>query len=539
MRFVFSIFLFFISLAANSQTVGTLVFENESSEGFALLHPLGFDSTYLINNCGERINQWPGSLPNGAFAELKSNGNLVKAVQFEGEGLFAAGGRTGRIVEQDWNGTVLWEYTLADSNFHLHHDVHILPNGNLLAIAWERKSVVECIVAGRDQNNIPAEGLWPCVIFEIEPLGSFASIVWEWHSWDHLVQDLDPTKGNYGDLLMNKSRIDINKGNQNNSPDWIHLNGMDYNEDLDMILLSSPMLDEVFIIDHSTSTAESASNSGGLYGQGGDLLWRWGNPINYNGGDTTDRQLYFQHDPQWVDRGTKYSNMISVFSNQEVDDTTDVSKVKIIEFPFDSINNEFPLLSNSYLPENPFFEYQLADSLFSAHISGLQVQENNNILIASGNNSTLLEIDTNSQIVWSYLLPIKTNSLLASQGESNLFLKRLFQPKKYPSNFSGFIGQNMTPTVPIEQNPTPCINTNSQEELNAIKISVFPNPATDKLIIESSSTDILTARLLSANGSLVKELKVAFGQNLISVDWLSSGIYYINVGSNWTKVVLN
>ena len=113
---------------------------------------------------------------------------------------------------------------MSDTNFHLHHDVHILPNGNILAIAWEKKSIAECISAGRDTTNIPTEGMWPCVVFEIQPIGALSSIVWEWHAWDHLVQDFDPTKANYGDLLLNKSRLNINGGNQNNSADWIHLN---------------------------------------------------------------------------------------------------------------------------------------------------------------------------------------------------------------------------------------------------------------------------------------------------------------------------
>ncbi|MCJ8290616.1 MAG: aryl-sulfate sulfotransferase [Crocinitomicaceae bacterium] len=539
MRLVFVIALLLIPVSVFSQTVGTLLNESETSEGFTLFHPLSFDTTYLINNCGERINQWPSNLPNGGFAGLKSNGNLVKSLKFSGAGAFTGGGITGRIVEQDWSGAVIWEYSLADSNYHLHHDVHILPNENLLVIAWEKKSVSECIAAGRDSNNIPSEGLWPCVVFEVEPVGNFSSVVWEWHSWDHLVQDFDPTKANYGDLLLNKSRIDVNKGNPNNGPDWIHLNGMDYNEDLDMIVLSSPMLNEIFIIDHSTSSAEASSNSGGLSGQGGDLLWRWGNPVNYNGGVTADQQLYFQHDPQWVDRGTMYTNMISVFSNQEVVNSTDVSKVKIIEFPFDSINYTFPVLNNAYLPETSFFEYQLADSLFSAHISGVEVQENNNILIAAGNQSTYIEIDTSSQIVWSYLAPIKTNGQIASQGETGLFLKRLFQPKKYPVDFSGFVGHDTSPSSPIEQNPLPCVSTVSLEEINANEMYVFPNPATDQLIIESSSDDLLSARLYSASGTLVKEFKVSKGQNYLSIKWLNSGIFYLNVESKWIKVIVN
>ena len=538
MRIVFSLLLFLVPISGSTQTVGTLSYEEETSEGLTLFHPLSYDTTYLINNCGEKVNQWSSDLPNGAFARLKSNGNLVKAVRFAGDDAFTGGGITGRIIEQDWSGAPVWEYSLADSNYHLHHDVHILPNDNLLVIAWEKKTIAECIAVGRDTTNIPAEGLWPCVIFEVEPIGSFSSIVWEWHAWDHLVQDFDPTKANFGDLLVNKARIDINRGNENSNPDWIHLNGIDYNEDLDMILLSSPMLDEVFIIDHSTSTSEAASNSGGLYGQGGDLLWRWGNPMNYNGGTAADQQLYFQHDPQWINRGAKYKNMISIFSNQEVVNTTNVSKVKIIEFPFDSVNNVFPVLNNAYQPETTFLDYQLPDSLFSAHISGAEVQENDNILIAAGNQSTFIEVDTNLQVVWSYLAPIKTNGQIASQGDTGLSLKRMFQPAKYPSDFSGFVGQDLSASAPIEQNSLPCISTSSIKEVALEEIIVFPNPATDVVMVKSESAENLAAHMYSSNGVVVREFTVNEGDNNVSLEGLTSGMFYVNIGSNWIKLIV-
>ena len=76
-----------------------------------------------------------------------------------------------------------------------------------------------------------------------------------------------------------------------------HANGIDYNADLDQIVLSFREVSEFWVIDHNTTTEEAA-------GPAGDLLYRWGNPEAYDRGKPADRQLFFQHDAKWVPDGT-------------------------------------------------------------------------------------------------------------------------------------------------------------------------------------------------------------------------------------------
>ena len=86
-----------------------------------------------------------------------------------------------RIVEKlAWNSSVAWSYQLATDDECLHHDVEYLPNGNVLMIAWENKTSVEAIAAGRDSGLLADGELWPDKIIEIDP--SDNSIAWEW-SW--------------------------------------------------------------------------------------------------------------------------------------------------------------------------------------------------------------------------------------------------------------------------------------------------------------------------------------------------------------------
>jgi len=55
--------------------------------------------------------------------------------------------------------------------------------------------------------------------------------------------------------------IDINFGGRH--ADWNHLNSIDYNEEFDQILLSSHNQNEIWVIDHSTTTEEAAGHTGG------------------------------------------------------------------------------------------------------------------------------------------------------------------------------------------------------------------------------------------------------------------------------------
>ena len=218
-----------------------------------------------------------------------------------------------------------------------------MPNGHILAIAWEARSLNEALAAGRKPELMPKAGVWPDHIVEIEPLDKrHGKIVWEWHSWDHLIQDADPKKANYGKPAEHPELLDVNLGEplppaisqdsfnilkktgriiwrnqtlENEGSDIFHFNAIKYNADLDQIVFSSPNLSEIFIIDHGTTTKQAAGHTGGRWGKGGDFLYRWGNPKNYHHGDSSDEKLFGQHDVRWIEKGKPGAGHLTVFDN--------------------------------------------------------------------------------------------------------------------------------------------------------------------------------------------------------------------------------
>lgn len=151
--------------------------------------------------------------------------------------------------------TNTWTY----NGTNLHHDICPLPNGNVLVIASESKTSTQIqAVGGTYSGSATFEK-----IQEIHPTGATTgTVVWEWKLWDHLCQSTTPSEPNYvTSVALNPQLFNIGLVT---ASDFFHLNGLDYNAELDQIVFSSHMKNEVYIIDHSTSTAEAASHSGGF-----------------------------------------------------------------------------------------------------------------------------------------------------------------------------------------------------------------------------------------------------------------------------------
>jgi hypothetical protein len=317
-----------------------------------------------------------------------------------------------------------------------------MPNGNLLMVAWDKKSAKEAVAMGRRPETVSGNMI-PDSVVEIKPVGkNGGEVVWEWHAWDHLIQDHDQTKANFGDVGAHPELIDVNFGEGvlasivakkeeldklraigyvgSTTPgakpgpvraDWMHVNAVAYNPEFDQVLLNSPEFNEFWIIDHSTATAEAAGHHGGRYGKGGDLLYRWGNPRAYRAGTVKDQKLFYQHNVHWIPKGYPGEGHILVFNNGRRRPGGAHSSVDELILPVAPDGRYEHKPGTAFGPDGPVWTYVAPkrSDFYGEFISGADRLPNGNTIICVGPTGTIFEVTPDKEVVWKFLNPAKPN----------------------------------------------------------------------------------------------------------------------------------
>ncbi|MCF8248027.1 MAG: aryl-sulfate sulfotransferase [Saprospiraceae bacterium] len=461
------------------------------TDGYAMFVEANSAKVYLVNRKGEVVKEWKSNY--GVLgAYLNDDGSLTQNVDDPDFPVFAGGGESGRIQKISWDNKILWDFEYSNEDYCHHHDFTVMPNGHILAISWEAKTPEETWAAGRKPELTPKAGIWPDKIVEIVPDGErHGKVVWKWHAWDHLVQNVDPTKANYGNPADHPELIDINLGempkpitqdsfdtlakvgkihwrNQtldNLGSDLYHFNAIKYNAALDQIVFSSPHLSEIFIIDHSTTTEEAKGHKGGRSGKGGDILWRWGNAHNYARADSTDQQLFGQHDVRWIEEGKPGAGHLTVFDNdgpkpidhdKEGSDSLNYSAIFELVPPMDEKGNYVIEAGKPFGPEKPVWEYTAPDKLsfYSSFISGAHRMKNGNTFINEGTKGRIFEVTPTGETVWEYANPYR-GEIRKLNGDPNSPMPMaysLFRATFIPADHPGLAGHKLEP---IDPQPTP------------------------------------------------------------------------------------
>ena len=440
---------------AQERTVGLMVHTEDAYDGYALFAPIFNENVYLMNNDGRIIHTWTIETDRVLEAHLLENSHIIIVALPRNETNESLIPLTaypyGSIREYTWDNEFVWEIDLVDTEIYQHHGLDIMPNGNILAILWDYHSLDDALAMGLDPALVDIEFkdhpyLLPDRIIEIDR--ATGEWVWQWNAWDHLVQARDPDLPNYGAVAEHPQRIDINyhywfsrgggpRPNAKGGGDWMHSNSIYYNPLLDQVVLSVRTFDEFWIIDRGASTEAAA-------GSAGDLLYRWGNPFAYQQGDPkADRQLFAQHDVQWIEAGLPGEGNILLFNNRHNPgaDEEEYSSVMELKLPLRADG------SYDWEQEAEIVWSYIADGFYSRFTSGAQRLPNGNTLITEGGSGRLIEVNPDGETVWEFVNP-KTEAGLIGQGDlpnSENGRNFLFRVRKYPADYPAFAGRDMRP----------------------------------------------------------------------------------------------
>lgn len=506
---------------AQTPTVGLQELGENYDVGYTLFSPENNEFVYLIESCGFVLNQWEFDDRPNRTAYLLENGDVVRA------------GKKSLAI-RDWDNNLKW--SVSTSELGQHHDIEPLPNGNILIIAYDKYSKSQIVGQGMIES-FEADSIILDKIIEIKPIGtSEFQVVWEWKLFDHLIQDLYPEKPNYGSVSENLHRFNINFNQINN---FSHINSIDYNVELDQVLLSARNLSEIFIIDHSTTLEEASEFTGGNFDRGGDILWRYGNLNILGNGPFDSTDLYRQHDASWVENGFEDDEAISVFNNNP----GSFSKLCLVRPVIES--NSYKKTTNQFEPTSATlcWEGEIAGSqMIEDRKAGVKNLRNGHFLVCETSKGRITEIDKQGNIYWSYVNPHGEEKF--DQGSNNIETNIIFRADRYPLNYLSNLERELPSGLSLIENNNRLSENCRYEILPVIAkqndVQVINPVRNGVLLLKKGANQIQELRIYSNTGKLL--MKVVQPSERIILDDLNAGVYhlYLRTGSTieYEKILL-
>ncbi|MCB0761161.1 MAG: aryl-sulfate sulfotransferase [Flavobacteriales bacterium] len=465
-------------------------------DGYALFNSTGSNTAYLIDSEGDIAHYWSCDEEANYAIALTPTGNIVRGAVYQGNQINGAA-VGGMVQELDADANVVWEFVYSSSTVVSHHDLCLMPNGHVLLIAWEYLSNADLAAMGYEGT----QAKYGTHIIEVAQNGTGGEIVWEWHIKDHFVQDVDSNLDNYGVVSEHPELLNINVtisgsggpgGGGGGASDWFHVNGLDYNPTLDQIVFSSRFMSEVFIIDHSTTTEEAASHTGGNSGKGGDFLYRWGHPDNY---DMSGSQIIpaAVHDARWIPEGRPYAGYVQVFNNEG---NNGHSTVDAINPPLNGYNYDWTP-GQQYQPASYDLRHECLDDANGQSASDRM--SNGNIFVnlagGMGGGGYMYEVDGDDNVVFQY----NANSA------------------------KGFRYECDHPGIQALLD-NPCDTPDEVEDLSRLGVNLFPNPSTGvfHLAGEFPLSGVEVIKVFDATGKLILD---ASNTDSIDLSGCDDGIY--------------
>ena len=458
-----------------------LIYYNKENayNGYTLFAPFegNIHYSFLIDMEGNVCHEWNlGNARPEKHSRLLEDGHLIWAIK--------AGRERVKYQELDWDGNVLWTVQDNREGYGSHHDFRKIWNKKLnahtvLVVSTKRVTHEEAIARGCDPKLRSNYTSAPDGLVELDLKGN---VVWEWNVFDHLIQDVDPTKENYvgkGKTIADyPQKMDANFGG-GRAGDWIHTNSLDYNSTLDHIVTNNSSNSEFYVIDHgATFVAGDPEKSIELAASdAGDFLYRWGNPAVYDSGDSPSiqsegqrsdnghKQAFFTHDIQWIRDGLPGAGNFLIFDNGEKrPGETYSSIIEINPYKGAMQNGVYvseveagysrpkggkgpaPLRSNQIVWS---YKSKSTQSFYSGHISGAQRLPNGNTLICSGRWGHFFEVTAKGECVWEYINPVTKGGIKTFIDDQPRGYMDVFRCLRYGVDYPGLAGRDLTPKGPI------------------------------------------------------------------------------------------
>ena len=458
--------------------------------GYAIYNSLNSSTAYMINADAQIERTWScPSEANYALA-LRPNGNIVRGAVNAGNQITGAA-VGGKVQELAPDGSIVWEFVYSTANYVTHHDLCLMPNGHVLLIAYVKQTLAELQALGYTASSVK----YPSRIIEVQQNGTGGEIVWQWEIKDRLIQYVDATKPNYMPIADHPERLNINVtvstgGGPGGGTDWFHENGVDYNPELDQIAFSARYLSEVFIIDHSTTTAEAAGHTGGNGGRGGDFVFRWGKPANY-GISGTQRIAAAVHDVHWLLADRPNAGWLQFVNNSG--GTGGSTTIDAINPVRDGYN--YPWTPGTvWGPSNYEWRHEcLADA--SGQSASDRMPNGNTFVAISG--EYMYEVDEADNVVWQY-----------NAGPAKAFRYLCDDP-----GVIALLGEN------------PCGLNTGVAEVEEPELTLFPVPA--NVTVNLKGVDVSDVERFVIMDGIGREVKRTAPGWTIDVSDLPNGVYQV------------
>ena len=110
-------------------------------DGYILVNDALANRVYLMDKQAEVIYEWNlDGKRLGNDVHLMPDGRLLAMLESD-DPQIELGGFGGLLAILDKDGTVEWSFEYSSEDYIAHHDAVMLPNGNILLMTWERKTL--------------------------------------------------------------------------------------------------------------------------------------------------------------------------------------------------------------------------------------------------------------------------------------------------------------------------------------------------------------------------------------------------------------